>query len=169
MEIIDNLNPSIAYLIGLFGLYPHAKSQKLTQEQPFLHLPHLLHIKKAYFDNVLIYHRTNTKAKHNEALSLLLKKDKVSITPFKSGELEIVYIDFVPLGHPSDDIELPEVAMDFLVYATLCKMLEIHTNDDNFTKIQFYNALKKEQEAMLIAQHNRIYSPHTITTKNVRI
>ena len=168
-EIIDNLNPNIAYLTRLFGFYPRTKSQKLTQEQPFIHLPHLLYIQKACFDNALITYRTKTKANHHNPISLLLKKDKVSITPFKSGELEIVYIDFVPLREASDDIELPDETMHYLVYATLCKILEIHTSDDNFAKIQFFTALKNEQESILITQYNRTYKPYTITTKNVRI
>lgn len=168
-ELIDSLNTAIAYLIGTLEFNLKTHIQRLDSHTHSLHLPYLLKIKTAFFNNTLLHTRTNLERADNEPLSLLVKNNHISVTPFKEGELRLVYNEFIPLSAPNDEIPLPFITASFLLYATLCNILEIHTQDENYNKIHFFLSMKRQEENNIIAYLNRIYAQESLRSKVVRV
>ncbi|BAO97545.1 KHP30-like phage protein [Helicobacter pylori NY40] len=96
--LIDSLNQAILNLTLEFRLNRQLVRQVLDAENPFLKIYNLLGIESAKFNTKELKERTNIM-KDNGALELLILGDKLSVTPFKDGELEVVYFpSYCPCG-----------------------------------------------------------------------
>lgn len=168
-ELIDNLNNALMYLIGTYDFNLQTKSYELTQSHKNIKIPYLLKMKKAYFNNKLLNTRTNISKHSSEPLSLFIQGENISITPFKEGELKLVYNEFIPVKSPDDEIELPFFTASFLLYSTLCNILEVNTQDENYNKIGFFSQLKKTEENNVVAGINRIYCNDKLQSKVIMI
>lgn len=168
-EIIDNLNNALSYLIGTYDFNLQTKITELSPLHKGIKIPFLLKIKKAYFNNKLLNTRTNTQKQESEPISLFIQGETISITPFREGELKLIYNEFIPLKSPEDEIPLPFFVASFLVYGTLCNILEVNTQDENYNKIGFFLNLKKTEENNIVAAMNRIYCNDKLQSKVIMI
>ena len=169
-EIIDNLNNALSYLIGTYDFNLQSKTSKLKHPpHKGIKIPFLLKIKKAYFNNKPLNTRTNIQKSPTEPLSLFIHNELISVTPFKEGELKLIYNEFIPLKSPEDEIPLPFFVASFLVYGTLCNILEVNTQDENYNKIGFFLNLKKTEENNIVAAMNRIYCNDKLQSKVIMI
>lgn len=166
-EIIDGINAITRTLISSLKLNKTQKSQNLTFEHRFLKIPHLLYIQSAKLDKIILVERTDID-KDAGFSELLITDEGLSVTPFKEGVLSVVYGEYENLGE-EDYLPLPEIALDCVVYGTLCLMLEINTQDENYNKIGFFKSLYKESQNILIAYLNNLYSKPKSSSKVVRI
>lgn len=168
-EIIDNLNNALSYLIGTYDFNLQTKITELSPLHKGIKIPFLLKIKKAYFNNKPLNTRTNMQKAPTEPLSLFIHNELISVTPFKEGELKLIYNEFIPLKSPEDEIPLPFFVASFLVYGTLCNILEVNTQDENYNKIGFFLNLKKTEENNIVAAMNRIYCNDKLQSKVIMI
>ncbi|CAM3303823.1 hypothetical protein [Helicobacter labetoulli] len=168
-EIIDNLNNALSYLIGTYDFNLQTKITELNPTHKDIKIPSLLKIKKAYFNNKVLNTRTNIQKSPTEPLSLFIHNELISVTPFKEGELKLIYNEFVPLKSPEEKIDLPFFVAYFLVYGTLCNILEVNTQDENYNKIGFFLNLKKTEENNIVAAMNRIYCNDKLQSKVIMI
>ncbi|MFX6972961.1 hypothetical protein ABTH74_19440, partial [Acinetobacter baumannii] len=86
------------------------------EKERFLTLNNLLGIESVKLDKKKIESR-NTIEKDTGEGELLILSDKISVTPFKSGELEVVYYTYEEVRNISDTIKLPKICLDALVYS----------------------------------------------------
>ncbi|GAA9038483.1 hypothetical protein HpHA134_12890 [Helicobacter pylori] len=47
----------------------------------------------------------------------MILSDKLSVTPFRSGELEVIYYTYEEISNILDTIKLPKICLDVLVYS----------------------------------------------------
>ncbi|MEE9094445.1 PD-(D/E)XK nuclease family protein [Helicobacter pylori] len=99
----------------------------------------------------------------------LFLSDKISVTPFRSGELEVVYYSYEEVSNILDTIKLPKICLDVLVYSVLCNLLEIPNNETNFSVLANYKQLLKLAKDNLTNYLSLMYSKNIHFSKVVRV
>ncbi|TSA81493.1 hypothetical protein FNE76_06570 [Helicobacter mehlei] len=166
-ELIDNINMAASSLILEFKLNRAQKLKTLTQESPFLKVPHLLGILEAKFNNAPLRERT-CEHRNTGPLALYVQGDNLSVTPFKEGHLGVAYSFFEPLSNFDESLPLPTMASDALLYGALASILEVPTEEQNPQKIGFYRNLAHQAKNQLALYLNRLYSTQ-VASKVIRI
>ncbi|MFA4744271.1 hypothetical protein, partial [Helicobacter pylori] len=126
--LIGSLNQAILNITLEFRLNRQLARQVLDAENPFLNVHNLLGIESAKFNNKELKERTNIM-KDNGELELLILGDRLSVTPFKDGELEVVYFNYNEVNNILESVSMPRVCLEALVYSVLINILEISTNE----------------------------------------
>ncbi|GHQ09407.1 hypothetical protein VN1212_09560 [Helicobacter pylori] len=85
--LVENINQALLKICLEFKLNKAIARSLITEEERFLTLNNLLGIESARLDKKEITSR-NTIEKDNGELELFILSDKISVTPFKIGELE---------------------------------------------------------------------------------
>ncbi|MGD1759007.1 hypothetical protein, partial [Klebsiella pneumoniae] len=70
--------------------------------------------------------------KDNGELELLILGDRLSVTPFKDGDLEVVYFSYNEVNNVLESVSMPRVCLEALIYSVLINILEIPTNENNY-------------------------------------
>ncbi|ANT42737.1 hypothetical protein JT151_05435 [Helicobacter pylori] len=166
--LIDSLNQAILNLTLEFRLNRQLVRQVLDAENPFLKIYNLLGIESAKFNTKELKERTNIM-KDNGALELLILGDKLSVTPFKDGELEVVYFSCNDVNNILESVSMPRVCLDALVYSVLINILEIPTNEGNHYLIANYKQFLKLAKNNLANYLNAMYSKNIHFSKVVRV
>ncbi|MGL2510522.1 hypothetical protein ACOWN8_00125 [Helicobacter pylori] len=166
--LIDSLNQAILTLTLEFRLNRQLVRQVLDAENPFLKIHNLLGIESAKFDNKELKERTNIM-KDNGALELLILGDKLSVTPFEDGELEVVYFSYNDVNNILESVSMPRVCLEALVYSVLINILEIPTNEGNHYLIANYRQFLKLAKDNLANYLNAMYSKNIHFSKVVRV
>ncbi len=135
--LVENINQALLKICLEFKLNKTITRVLLTEEERFLTINNLLGIESVKLDKKEIESR-NTIEKDTGECELLILSDKISVTPFKSGELEVVYYTYEEISSILDTIKLPKICLDVLVYSVLCNLLEIPTNESNYNLIVHY-------------------------------
>ncbi|WP_120802946.1 hypothetical protein [Helicobacter pylori] len=166
--LIDSLNQAILNLTLEFRLNRQLVRQVLDAENPFLKIYNLLGIESAKFNTEELKERTNIM-KDNGALELLILGDKLSVTPFKDGELEVVYFSYNDVNNILESVSMPRVCLEALVYSVLIDILEIPTNEANYNLIANYKHLLKMAKNNLANYLNAMYSKNIHFSRVVRV
>ncbi len=166
--LIDSLNQAILSLTLEFRLNRQLVRQVLDAENPFLKIHNLLGIESAKFNTKELKERTNIM-KDNGALELLILGDKLSVTPFEDGELEVVYFSYNDVNNILESVSMPRVCLEALVYSVLIDILEIPTNEVNYNLMANYKQLLKLAKNNLANYLNAMYSKNIHFSKVVRI
>ncbi|PDX15205.1 hypothetical protein BB411_05710 [Helicobacter pylori] len=166
--LIDSLNQAILNLTLEFRLNRQLVRQVLDAENPFLKIYNLLGIESAKFNTKELKERTNIM-KDNGALELLILGDKLSVTPFRSGELEVVYHTYEEVNNILESVSMPRVCLEALVYSVLINILEIPTNEGNHYLIANYKQFLKLAKNNLANYLNAMYSKNIHFSKVVRV
>ncbi|GAA7887836.1 hypothetical protein BTM115_11570 [Helicobacter pylori] len=99
----------------------------------------------------------------------MILSDKLSVTPFRSGELEVIYYTYEEISNILDTIKLPKICLDVLVYSVLCNLLEIPNNETNFSVLANYKQLLKLAKDNLTNYLSLMYSKNIHFSKVVRV
>ncbi|MFA4811034.1 hypothetical protein [Helicobacter pylori] len=166
--LIGSLNQAILNITLEFRLNRQLARQVLDAENPFLNVHNLLGIESAKFNNKELKERTNIM-KDNGELELLILGDRLSVTPFKDGELEVVYFNYNEVNNILESVSMPRVCLEALVYSVLINILEIPTNEVNYNLIANYKQLLKLAKDNLANYLNAMYSKNIHFSKVVRI
>ncbi|WQS64258.1 hypothetical protein KVC41_06635 [Helicobacter pylori] len=166
--LINSLNQAILNLTLEFRLNRQLVRQVLDAENPFLKINNLLGIESAKFNTKELEERTNIM-KDNGALELLILGDKLSVTPFKDGELEVVYFSYNDVNNILESVSMPKVCLEVLVYSVLINVLEIPTNEINYNLMANYKQLLKLAKNNLANYLNAMYSKNIHFSKVVRV
>ncbi|MUU23868.1 hypothetical protein [Helicobacter pylori] len=166
--LIDSLNQAILKLTLEFRLNRQLVRQVLDAENPFLKIHNLLGIESAKFNTKELEERTNIM-KDNGALELLILGDKLSVTPFKDGELEVVYFSYNDVNNILESVSMPRVCLEALVYSVLINILEIPTNEGNHYSIANYKQFLQLAKNNLANYLNAMYSKNIHFSKVVRV
>ncbi|WP_187898153.1 hypothetical protein [Helicobacter pylori] len=166
--LIDSLNQAILNLTLEFRLNRQLVRQVLDAENPFLKIYNLLGIESAKFNTEELKERTSIM-KDNGALELLILGDKLSVTPFKDGELEVVYFSYKDVNNILESVSMPRVCLEALVYSVLINILEIPTNEVNYNLMANYKQLLKLAKNNLANYLNAMYSKNIHFSKVVRV
>ncbi|WQW43232.1 hypothetical protein KVM11_04460 [Helicobacter pylori] len=166
--LIDSLNQAILKLTLEFRLNRQLVRQVLDAENPFLNIHNLLGIESAKFNAKELEERTSIM-KDNGALELLILGDKLSVTPFEDGELEVIYFSSNEVNNILESVSIPRVCLEALVYSVLINILEIPTNEGNYNLIANYKQLLKLAKNNLANYLNAMYSKNIYFSKVVRI
>ncbi len=166
--IVENINQAILKICLEFKLNKTITRALLTEEERFLTINNLLGIESAKLDKKEIESR-NAIEKDNGELELLILSDKLSVTPFRSGELEVVYYTYEEVNNVLDCINMPKICLDVLVYSVLCSLLEIPNNETNFSVIANYKQLLKLAKDNLTNYLSLMYSKNIHFSKVVRV
>ncbi len=117
--LVENINQALLKICLEFKLNKAITRDLITEEERFLTLNNLLGIESVKLDKKEIEAR-NTIEKDTGECELLILSDKISVTPFRSGELEVVYYTYEEVRNVLDTIKLPKICLDVLVYSVLC-------------------------------------------------
>ncbi|GAA9918861.1 hypothetical protein VN0835_11750 [Helicobacter pylori] len=166
--LVENINQALLKICLEFKLNKAITRALLTEEERFLTLNNLLGIESAKLDKKEIESR-NTIGKDTGELELLILSDKISVTPFKIGELEVVYYTYEEISDILDTIKLPKICLDVLVYSVLCNLLEIPNNETNFIVLANYKQLLKLAKDNLTNYLSLMYSKNIHFSKVVRV
>ncbi|WP_187834671.1 hypothetical protein [Helicobacter pylori] len=166
--LIDSLNQAILNLTLEFRLNRQLVRQVLNAENPFLKIYNLLGIESAKFNTKELKERTSIM-KDNGALELLIFDDKLSVTPFEDGELEVVYFNYNEVNNILESVSMPRVCLEALVYSVLINVLEIPTNEVNYNLMANYKQLLKLAKNNLANYLNAVYSKNIHFSKVVRV
>ncbi len=166
--LIGSLNQAILNITLEFRLNRQLARQVLDTENLFLNIHNLLGIESAKFNTKELKERTNIM-KDNGALELLILGDKLSVTPFKDGELEVVYFSYNEVNNILESVSMPRVCLEALVYSVLINILEIPTNESNYNFIANYKQLLKLAKDNLTNYLNAMYSKNIHFSKVVRV
>ncbi|GAA8599696.1 hypothetical protein HpDR66_13460 [Helicobacter pylori] len=166
--LIDSLNQAILRITLEFRLNRQLVRQVLDAENPFLHIHNLLGIERAKFNTKELEERTNIM-KDNGALELFILVDKLSVTPFEDGELEVVYFSYNEVNSILESVSMPRVCLEALVYSVLIDILEIPTNEANYNLVANYKNLLKLAKNNLANYLNSMYSKNIYFSKVVRV
>ncbi len=166
--LVENINQALLKICLEFKLNKTLTRALLTEEERFLTLNNLLGIESVKLDKKEIEIR-NTIEKDTGECELLILSDKISVTPFKSGELEVVYYTYEEVSNILDTIKLPKICLDALVYSVLCNLLEIPNNENNFSALANYKQLLKLAKDNLTNYLNLMYSKNIHFSKVVRV
>ncbi|ANT45429.1 putative histidine kinase [Helicobacter phage Pt5303G] len=166
--LIGSLNQAILNITLEFRLNRQLTRQVLNAEDPFLNIHNILGIESAKFNTKELKERTNIM-KDNGELELLILGDKLSVTPFKDGELELVYFSFNEVNNILESVSMPRVCLEALVYSVLVNVLEIPTNEVNYNLISNYKHLLKLAKNNLANYLNAMYSKNIHFSKVVRV
>lgn len=91
------------------------------------------------------------------------------VTPFRSGDLEVVYFTYEEINNSIDVIKLPKICLDVLVYSVLCNLLEIPNHEANFSVLANYKQLLKLAKDNLTNYLSLMYSKNIHFSKVVRV
>ncbi len=166
--LIDSLNQAILNITLEFRLNRQITRQVLNQENQFLSIHNLLGIESAKFNNKELEERTNL-SKESGGVELLILSDKLSVTPFKDGELEVVFFSYNEVSNVLESVSMPRVCLEALVYSVLTNLLEIPTNENNYNLIANYKQLLKLSKDNLTNYLNAMYSKNIHFSKVVRV
>ncbi|MGN8512733.1 hypothetical protein ACR9MD_07895 [Helicobacter pylori] len=166
--LVENINQAILKICLEFKLNKTITRALLTEEERFLMINNLLGIESVKLDKKEIKSR-DTIEKDNGELELLILSDKLSVTPFRSGELEVVYYTYEEVTNVLDSINMPKICLDVLVYSVLCDLLEIPNNEANFSVLANYKQLLKLAKDNLTNYLNLMYSKNIHFSKVVRV
>lgn len=166
--LVENINQALLKICLEFKLNKAITRSLLTEEERFLTINNLLGIESVKLDKQEIESR-NTIEKDTGECELLILSDKISVTPFKSGELEVVYYTYEEIDNILDTIKLPKICLDVLVYSVLCSLLEIPNNEANFSVLANYKQLLKLAKDNLTNYLSLVYSKNIHFSKVVRV
>ncbi|WP_120906329.1 hypothetical protein [Helicobacter pylori] len=166
--IVENINQALLKICLEFKLNKTITRALLTEEERFLTINNLLGIESVKLDKKEIQSR-NTIEKDNGEIELLILSDKLSVTPFRSGELEVVYYTYEEVNNVLDSIKMPKICLDVLVYSVLCSLLEIPNNEANFSVLANYKQLLKLAKDNLTNYLSLMYSKNIHFSKVVRV
>ncbi|WRB37071.1 hypothetical protein KVK24_05615 [Helicobacter pylori] len=166
--LVENINQALLKICLEFKLNKAITRALITEEERFLTIHNLLGIESVKLDKKEIGNR-NTIEKDNGEIELLILSDKLSVTPFKSGELEIVYYTYEEVSSAIDIIKLPKICLDVLVYSVLSNLLEIPNNETNFSVLANYRQLLKLAKDNLTNYLSLMYSKNIHFCKVVRV
>ncbi len=166
--LVENINQALLKICLEFKLNKTITRALLTEEERFLTINNLLGIESVKLDKKEIQSR-NSIEKDNGEIELLILSDKLSVTPFRSGELEIVYYTYEEVNNVLDTIKLPKICLDVLVYSVLCSLLEIPNNEANFSVLANYKQLLKLAKDNLTNYLSLMYSKNIHFSKVVRV
>ncbi|MCQ2687439.1 hypothetical protein JT202_07600 [Helicobacter pylori] len=166
--LIGSLNQAILNITLEFRLNRQLARQVLDAENQFLNIHNLLGIESAKFNNKELEERTNIM-KDNGELELLILGDRLSVTPFKDGELEVVYFNYNEVSNVLESVSVPRVCLEALIYSVLINILEIPTNESNNYSIANYKQLLKLAKDNLTNYLNAMYSKNIYFSKVVRV
>ncbi|GAA8612078.1 hypothetical protein HpDR69_02970 [Helicobacter pylori] len=166
--IIENINQAILKICLEFKLNKTITRALLTEEERFLTIYNLLGIESVKLDKKEIQSR-NSIEKDTGELELLVLSDKLSVTPFRSGELEVIYYTCEEVNNVLDSVKLPKICLDVLVYSVLCSLLEIPNHEANFSVLANYKQLLKLAKDNLTNYLSLMYSKNIHFSKVVRV
>ncbi|WP_033742959.1 hypothetical protein [Helicobacter pylori] len=166
--LVGNINQALLKICLEFKLNKTITRGLITEEERFLTINNLLGIESVKLDKKEIENRS-TIEKDNGEIELLILNDKLSVSPFKSGDLEVVYYTYEEINNVLDTIRLPKICLDVLVYSVLCNLLEIPNNETNFSVLANYKQLLKLAKDNLTNYLSLMYSKNIYFSKVVRI
>ncbi len=166
--LVENINQALLKICLEFKLNKTITRALITEEERFLTINNLLGIESVKLDNKKIESR-NSIEKDNGEIELLILIDKLSVTPFRSGELEVVYYTYQEVNNILDSVKLPKICLDVLVYSILCNLLEIPNNETNFSVLANYKQLLKLAKDNLTNYLSLMYSKNIHFSKVVRV
>ncbi|MGL2853737.1 hypothetical protein ACQKAU_03295 [Helicobacter pylori] len=166
--IIENINQALFKTCLEFKLNKTITRALITEEERFLTVNNLLGIESVKLDKKEIQSR-NSIEKDTGELELLILSDKISVTPFRSGELEVVYYTYEEVNNVLDSINMPKICLDVLVYSVLCSLLEIPNHEANFSVLANYKQLLKLAKDNLTNYLSLMYSKNIHFSKVVRV
>ncbi|GAA7956295.1 hypothetical protein COL5_14690 [Helicobacter pylori] len=166
--IIENINQALLKICLEFKLNKTITRASLTEEERFLTINNLLGIESVKLDKKEIENR-NSIEKDTGEIELLILSEKLSVTPFRSGELEVVYYTYEEVNNILDSVKLPKICLDVLVYSVLCSLLEIPNHEANFSVLARYKQLLKLAKDNLTNYLSLMYSKNIHFSKVVRV
>ncbi|QDY61438.1 hypothetical protein CV728_08320 [Helicobacter pylori] len=166
--IIENINQALLKICLEFKLNKTITRALLTEEERFLTIHNLLGIESVKLDKKEIQSR-NSIEKDTGELELLVLSDKLSVTPFRSGELEVIYYAYEEVNNILDSVKLPKICLDVLVYSVLCSLLEIPNHEANFSVLANYKQLLKLAKDNLTNYLSLMYSKNIHFSKVIRV
>ncbi|EMJ44108.1 hypothetical protein [Helicobacter pylori] len=166
--IIENINQALLKICLEFKLNKTITRALITEEERFLTINNLLGIESVKLDKKEIQSR-NSIEKDSGELELWVLNDKLSVTPFRSGELEVVYYTYEEVNNVLDSVKLPKICLDVLVYSVLCSLLEIPNHEANFSVLANYKQLLKLAKDNLTNYLSLMYSKNIHFSKVVRV
>ncbi|WP_208373089.1 hypothetical protein [Helicobacter pylori] len=166
--LVENINQALLKICLEFKLNKTITRAILTEEERFLTINNLLGIESVKLDKKEIENR-NSIEKDTGEIELLILSDKLSVTPFKSGELEVVCYTYEEVNNILDSINMPKICLDVLVYSVLCSLLEIPNNETNFSVLANYKQLLKLAKDNLTNYLSLMYSKNIHFSKVVRV
>ncbi len=166
--LVENINQALLKICLEFKLNKTITRGLITEEERFLTINNLLGIESVKLDKKEIESR-NTIEKDNGEIELLILSDKISITPFRIGYLEVVYYTYEEVNNVLDSINMPKICLDVLVYSVLCSLLEIPNNETNFSVLANYRQLLKLAKDNLTNYLSLMYSKNIHFSKVVRV
>ncbi|MCQ2906724.1 hypothetical protein JT124_03165 [Helicobacter pylori] len=166
--IIENINQALLKICLEFKLNKTITRALITEEERFLTIHNLLGIESVKLDKKEIESR-NSIEKDSGELELLILSDKLSVTPFRSGELEVVYYTYEEVNNVLDSVNMPKICLDVLVYSVLCNLLEIPNHEANFSVLANYKQLLKLAKDNLTNYLSLMYSKNIHFSKVVRV
>ncbi|TPH80083.1 hypothetical protein FIM55_01545 [Helicobacter pylori] len=166
--LVENINQALLKICLEFKLNKAITRGLITEEERFLTINNLLGIESVKLDKKEIENR-NTIEKDTGEIELFILSDKLSVTPFKSGELEVIYYTYEEVSNVIDIIKLPKICLDVLVYSVLCNLLEIPNNEANFSVLANYKQLLKLAKDNLTNYLSLMYSKNIHFSKVVRV
>ncbi|WP_187932416.1 hypothetical protein [Helicobacter pylori] len=166
--LVENINQAILKICLEFKLNKTITRALITEEERFLSIHNLLGIERVKLDEKEIQSR-NSIEKDSGEIELLILTDKLSVTPFRSGELEVVYYTYEEVNNVIDTIKLPKICLDILVYSVLCNLLEIPNHEANFSVLANFKQLLKLAKDNLTNYLSLMYSKNIHFSKVVRV
>ncbi len=166
--LVENINQALLKTCLEFKLNKTITRALITEEERFLTINNLLGIESVKLDKKEIESR-NSIEKDNGEIELLILSDKLSVTPFKSGELEVIYYTYEEVNNVLDSVKLPKICLDVLVYSVLCNLLEIPNHEANFSVLANYKQLLKLAKDNLTNYLSLMYSKNIHFSKVVRV
>ncbi|MGL2497289.1 hypothetical protein ACOWOA_00170 [Helicobacter pylori] len=166
--LIENINQALLKICLEFKLNKTITRALITEEERFLTINNLLGVESVKLDKKEIENR-NSIEKDSGEIELLILSDKLSVTPFRSGELEVVYYTYEEVNNVLDSINMPKICLDVLVYSVLCSLLEIPNNESNFSVLANYKQLLKLAKDNLTNYLSLMYSKNIHFSKVVRV
>ncbi|RVZ32070.1 hypothetical protein [Helicobacter pylori] len=166
--LVENINQVLLKICLEFKLNKTITRALITEEERFLTIHNLLGIESVKLDKKEIENR-NSIEKDSGECELLILSDKLSVTPFKSGELEVIYYTYEEVSNVLDSVKLPKICLDVLVYGVLCNLLEIPNHEANFSVLANYKQLLKLSKDNLTNYLSLMYSKNIHFSKVVRV
>ncbi|XNZ29335.1 hypothetical protein ACKRAR_01605 [Helicobacter pylori] len=166
--LVENINQALLKICLEFKLNKTITRSLITEEERFLTINNLLGIESVKLDKKEIQSRNSIEKDAGE-IELLILSDKLSVTPFKSGELEVVYYTYEEVNNVLDSVKLPKICLEILVYSVLCNLLEIPNHEANFSVLANYKQLLKLAKDNLTNYLSLMYSKNIHFSKVVRV
>ncbi|QEE97101.1 hypothetical protein [Helicobacter pylori] len=166
--LVENINQALLKICLEFKLNKTITRALITEGERFLSIHNLLGIESVKLDKKEIQSR-NSIEKDTGELELLILSDKLSVTPFKSGELEVIYYTYEEVNNILDSVKLPKICLDVLVYSVLCNLLEIPNHEANFSVLANFKQLLKLAKDNLTNYLSLMYSKNIHFSKVVRV